>query len=137
MCGGGPSAHGMRDVQTRLANIAEIKKAQLARQGQINIIGGGETEEYRRSLATGAKDLGLSSEDMANRKMSDLFAANTGKGAAQYAAKLASDEQRRIWLLNRSGNGPDVPGGYSPGPRGEGGGGGRSSNSTSEGVGMG
>ncbi len=96
MCsGGGQSGSQIRAEQTRQANIAKIKAAQLARQGQVDVIGGGETEEYRRSLATGAKDVGQSAQDIADRKMSDLFAANAGKGAAAIASQNEKERKRR------------------------------------------
>ncbi len=116
MCGGGPSAHSLRDEQTRLANIADIKAAQKARQGQINIIGGGETEEYRRSLATGAKDVGQSAEDIENLRMSDLFAANKGLARRRKRFRLIPEE----FDINQRG-GQGAPGTGGQGSSGAGG----------------
>jgi len=84
MCTASKNTTALRYQQKRRANIAKIKADQAARQAQINIIGGGETEEYRRSIASGAKDVGKTAEDIANAKMSDLFATNKGKGAIDY-----------------------------------------------------
>ncbi len=114
MCGGGPSAGDLRRQQTRLATIAKIKSDQKARQGQINIIGGGETEEYRRSMAEGAKDLGQTTEDIENQRLSDLFATG-GEGAKRRAQALENRRKRKeVEELHRrvgSGGGGDGPGG--------------------------
>ena len=120
MCsGGGPSANDLAREQTRAANIAKIKAAQKARLGQIDVVGGGNIEEYRRSMADGAKDVGQTSEDIANQRMSDLFANQAGQGAiiARRAAWRRAALRRAREQQGGGGGEGAAPG---PGPGGPG-----------------
>ena len=83
MCSGSKNTTALRSEQTRLANISKIKSQQAARKGSINVLMGGQTKDYRRSIATGAKDIGMSTEDLLNLKMSNQFTANMGNAEWQ------------------------------------------------------
>lgn len=117
MCSGGAGSQtGPRAEAARLANISKIKSQQAARKGNINVVMGGGVEDYRRSLATGAKNVGMTKEDLENLKMSNLFTANMGQ--AEWEDYLASTNIN--WEGSGSGSGgeSEVEGMSGGGPTG-------------------
>lgn len=67
------------EEQQRLANLGKIKAKHKAKVSKIDVVMGGGVKEYRRSMATGAKEVGTSALDIKNKKLSDLFTGNIGK----------------------------------------------------------
>jgi len=95
MCSGGKGINYAE--QTRLANIANIKAQQKAKREQVNVVMGGDTDEYRLTTKTGSKAVGITSEDMDKSKMSDLFSGNKGKGAIATSKQAANAlKQKKI-----------------------------------------
>ena len=91
MCSGGDGYD--YELQAALGRMSRLKAKQNTKHS-TNVVLGGE-QEYRRNTSEGAKDVGLSGEDIANRKMSATFAGNKGKGAALAAAGIAGRKRKK------------------------------------------
>ena len=80
MClGGGRSATEDYLKQARLARISMIKSKQRSRKASVNVITGGGTKEYRRSMATGAKQIGTTAAQESLRGLSAMFSDGKAK----------------------------------------------------------
>ena len=116
MCSGSRGTTALRTEQTRLANISKIKSQQATRKGKINVVMGGGTDDYRRSISTGAKTVGETAGQLQGKKMSKLFTKN--KGQADWKALLRKYSPKGSFLGggNQGGSGgsfggaPDSPG---------------------------
>ena len=114
MCSGGNTS-ALRAEQTRLANISKIKAKQAARKSKISVVMGGDTKDYLRSVATGAKPVGETVETKEARKISKLFTSRAGLGAAEasrQATKQAAAKKARKSYLELGGGGGGAGGGW-------------------------
>ena len=91
MCSGGDGYD--YELQAALGRMSRLKAKQNTKHS-TNVVLGGE-QEYRRNTSEGAKDIGLSGEDIENRKMSDAFAGNKGKGATLASAGIAERKRKQ------------------------------------------
>ena len=103
MCSGNRNTTALRSEQTRLGNISKIKSQQAARKSKINVVTGSKTKDYKRSISTGAKRVGMSAADTKKLKMSKLFSKRMGAGA--FEAMMLKMREKTRKLLSGGGGG--------------------------------
>jgi len=92
MCSGGRGTDW--ELQAALGRLSSLQAGQKTKHSTDVVLG--DEQEYRRNTKAGAKDLGVTAEDITDKKMSKLFTSKKGAGTAMI------EERIRLKKLNEA-----------------------------------